>query len=278
MKVRRLATKKLVPLPPRGKQQRRSSPIASDNSTGSDRKGTSNSKKKGTRKRQKTTETATSQLSSNFEPLREKGIKISTILKELFPVVEIPLKHETPFQLLVAVLLSAQCTDNIVNKCTPDLFKRAPDPQTMANLDVAVIQEYIKKINFAPTKAKHVSKMSQMLLDEHDGEVPSTFEALEALPGVGHKTASVVKVQAFGQDAFPVDTHVHRLAKRWGLSSGKNVVQTEEDLKQIFPIEEWKEVSLRIILFGRKYCPAKKHDQKTCPICSWVNKQSDDEA
>jgi len=170
----------------------------------------------------------------------------------------------------VAVLLSAQCTDARVNQVTPALFALGPDPQRMVTLSVDAIRELIRPCGLSPTKAKHIHALSQLLLTQHDGQVPDSFEALEALPGVGHKTASVVMSQAFGVPAFPVDTHIHRLATRWGLSEGKNVAQVERDLKALFPREHWNALHLRIIFFGREHCPARGHDATACPICSWA--------
>ena len=200
----------------------------------------------------------------------EKASRISIILDELFPETPIPLDHVDPYTLLVAVLLSAQSTDKKVNQITPDLFTRASTPQDMCKLKVNEIQEMIREIGLAPTKARNIHLMAQQLIDRHDGEVPADLEALEDLAGVGHKTASVVMVQAFGVPAFPVDTHIHRLASRWGLSKAKNVQQTEKDLKALFPEQEWHKRHLQIIFFGREYCPARHHDLKACPICSWA--------
>ena len=200
----------------------------------------------------------------------EKASRISIILDELFPETPIPLEHVDPYTLLVAVLLSAQSTDKKVNQITPDLFSRASTPQDMCKLKVSEIQEMIREIGLAPTKARNIHLMAQQLIDRHDGEVPADLEALEDLAGVGHKTASVVMVQAFGVPAFPVDTHIHRLASRWGLSKAKNVQQTEKDLKALFPEQEWHKRHLQIIFFGREYCPARHHDLKACPICSWA--------
>ena len=200
----------------------------------------------------------------------EKASRISIILDELFPETPIPLDHVDPYTLLVAVLLSAQSTDKKVNQITPDLFSRASTPQDMCKLKVDEIQEMIREIGLAPTKARNIHLMAQQLIDRHDGEVPADLEALEDLAGVGHKTASVVMVQAFGVPAFPVDTHIHRLASRWGLSKAKNVQQTEKDLKALFPEQEWHKRHLQIIFFGREYCPARHHDLKACPICSWA--------
>jgi len=200
----------------------------------------------------------------------EKSKRIVEILEELYEQVPIPLDHTDPYTLLVAVMLSAQTTDKKVNEVTPALFAKANTPFKMAALEVETIRELIREIGLAPTKAKNLRKMAELLISRHNGEIPESFEALEDLPGVGHKTASVVMSQAFGHPAFPVDTHIHRLAARWGLSSGKNVVQTEKDLKAIFPKELWNKLHLQIIFFGREYCPARSHDLTTCPICGWA--------
>jgi len=200
----------------------------------------------------------------------EKAERIQKILDELYPLPPVPLEHRDPFTLLVAVLLSAQCTDTRVNQVTPKLFARASTPGEMAKLTTAQIRAIIKPCGLSPQKAKAIRGLSQMLVAKHGGEVPTSFEALEALPGVGHKTASVVRAQAFGLPAFPVDTHIHRLAARWGLSSGKSVEQTERDLKKVFPPESWDRVHLQIIYFGREHCPARGHDLESCPICSWA--------
>tara|TARA_B100000683_G_C12413832_1_gene524944 strand:+ start:331 stop:1041 length:711 start_codon:yes stop_codon:yes gene_type:complete len=200
----------------------------------------------------------------------EKAERIVQMLEDLYPEVPIPLDHTDAYTLLVAVALSAQTTDKKVNEVTPALFAKANTPAKMAALEVDTIRELIREIGLAPTKAKNLKKMAELLVSRHQGDVPQSFEALEALPGVGHKTASVVMAQAFGHPAFPVDTHIHRLAARWGLSSGKNVVQTEKDLKAIFPKDLWNKLHLQIIFFGREYCPARNHDLSTCPICSWA--------
>jgi len=201
---------------------------------------------------------------------REKARRIAGILDELYPSVDIPLKHEDPFTLLVAVVLSAQTTDKLVNTVTPALFARASTPERMAALPVEEIQSLIRRIGLTQAKAKNLKRLSEILVEKHGGRVPRTLEELEELPGVGHKTASVVLNQAFGLPAFPVDTHIHRLAARWGLSSGKNVETTERDLKQVFSEESWGKVHLQIIYFGREYCPALYHDLEVCPICSWA--------
>ena len=166
--------------------------------------------------------------------------------------------------------MSAQTTDLKVNQVTPELFKQGPTPEKMALLEVAHIQSMIREVGLAPTKAKNIKRLSELLLERHDGEIPSTFEELEDLPGVGHKTAGVVLAQAFGIPAFPIDTHIHRLAARWGLSNGRNVEQTEKDLKAVFPKNAWNDLHLQIIFFGREYCPARYHDLSQCPICSWA--------
>ena len=200
----------------------------------------------------------------------EKAVKILKMLEELYPETPVPLDHETPFQLLIAVLMSAQTTDKKVNEVTPELFRQGPDAKAMAKLSPETIQGIIREVGLAPTKARNISKLANILVESYDGEIPNTFEGLEGLPGVGHKTAGVVMAQAFGVPAFPIDTHIHRLAARWGLSNGTNVVKTEKDLKAIFPKESWNKLHLQIIFFGREYCPARNHDLKTCPICSWT--------
>ena len=201
---------------------------------------------------------------------KEKAERIQSMLEELYPETPVPLDHDSPFQLLVAVLMSAQTTDLKVNQVTPALFKQGPTPEKMAQLEVATIQSLIREVGLAPTKAKNIRRLSELLIERHQGNIPNTFEELEALPGVGHKTAGVVLAQAFNIPAFPVDTHIHRLAARWGLSNGKNVDQTEKDLKAIFPKDAWNDLHLQIIFFGREYCPARFHDLSQCPICSWA--------
>ncbi|MEM1155103.1 MAG: endonuclease III, partial [Pseudomonadota bacterium] len=188
-------------------------------------------------------------------------------LQELYPETPVPLDHKDPYTLLIAVLLSAQCTDERVNQVTPALFAMAENPQDMAALSVEQIQKIIRPCGLSPQKAKAIKRLSEIILAEHDGSVPRDIEALEALPGVGHKTASVVVAQAFGQPAFPVDTHIHRLAQRWGLSSGKNVYQTERDLKRLFPKESWNRLHLQIIFYGREYCTARGCDGRDCEMC-----------
>jgi endonuclease-3 len=200
----------------------------------------------------------------------EKLQRIRKVLDELYPNAPVPLHHEDPFTLLVAVLLSAQTTDARVNMVTPALFARADTPQKMAKLRVEEIHALIKTCGLAPQKAKNLSNLSKILVEKHGGKVPRTFEELEELPGVGHKTASVVMAQAFGIPAFPVDTHIHRLAERWGLSDGSTVEQTERDLKRAFPEDAWIKAHLQIILFGREHCPALRHDMNECPICSFA--------
>jgi endonuclease-3 len=200
----------------------------------------------------------------------EKAERIAKILGRLYPLPPVPLRHRDPFTLLVAVLLSAQCTDAQVNRVTPALFAEAPDAAAMARLPVARIRELIRSCGLAPSKARNISALSKILVAEHGGRVPESFRALEALPGVGHKSASVVMSQAFGHPAFPVDTHIHRLAARWGLSSGASVEQTERDLKAIFPREAWGRLHLQLVFFGRERCPARGHDLASCPICSWA--------
>ncbi|MEA2462308.1 MAG: endonuclease [Acidobacteriota bacterium] len=200
----------------------------------------------------------------------EKAKRIGEILDELYGEPPVPLQHYDPFTLLVAVLLSAQTTDAQVNKVTPALFARAATPEAMAQLTVDEILGCIRTCGLAPTKAKNVKKLAETLVAEHGGQVPRDMEALERLPGVGHKTASVVMSQAFGEPAFAVDTHIHRLAHRWRLSNGKNVEQTERDLKKVFPRDEWARRHLQIIYFGREHCPARGHVVEECPICSWA--------
>jgi endonuclease-3 len=201
---------------------------------------------------------------------REKAERIGSILDKRYPEPPIPLDHRDPFTLLVAVMLSAQTTDKKVNEVTPALFAEAPDPESMAALPVERILELIRTVGLAPTKAKNLKAMAAKLIDEHGGRVPADIEALEELPGVGHKTASVMMCQAFGLPAFPVDTHIHRLAARWGLSNGKSVEKTERDLKSVFPEDTWIRRHLQIIYFGRERCPARGHDLSQCEICSWA--------
>ena len=188
-------------------------------------------------------------------------------LQQLYPETPVPLDHTDPFTLLIAVLLSAQCTDERVNQVTPELFALADNPQAMARLTVEQIRDVIRPCGLSPQKSKAIRRLSEILLEEHGGEVPQDIEALERLPGVGHKTASVVMSQAFGVPAFPVDTHIHRLAQRWGLTSGKNVVQTERDLKRLFPEDYWNRLHLQIIFYGREHCTARGCDGLVCEIC-----------
>ena len=200
----------------------------------------------------------------------DKAIRIVAMLEELYPETPVPLDHTNTFELLVAVLMSAQTTDLKVNEVTPALFAKANTPAQMAKLPVQTILEDIRQVGLAPTKAKNIRRLSELLVERHDGVIPDSFEALEALPGVGHKTAGVVLAQAFGIPAFPIDTHIHRLAARWGLSNGTTVERTERDLKAIFPKALWNKLHLQIIFFGREYCPARNHDLTQCPICSWT--------
>ena len=199
---------------------------------------------------------------------KEKATKIGKILDELYPETPVPLDHTSAYTLLVAVMLSAQTTDKKVNQVTPSLFKHANTPEAMIKLETTTIQSLIKEIGLAPTKAKNLRKMAHQLIE--GGGVKQDWEYLESLAGVGHKTASVVMSQWFEVPAFPVDTHIHRLAARWGLSNGKSVDKTEKDLKNIWPENEWNRRHLQIIFFGREYCPARNHDLKECPICSWA--------
>lgn len=196
--------------------------------------------------------------------------KIRKILAELYPDPKVPLLHRDPYTLLIAVLLSANCTDAQVNKVTPHLFKKVKGPEDMVKMTTDEIEDIIRSCGLGPQKSKHIWELSKILVEEHGGAVPASFEALETLPGVGHKIASVVMSQAFHQEAFPVDTHIHRCAERWGLSSGRNVKQTEKDLKELFPKKEWNLIHLRMIYFAREYCPAKRHKTDECPICSWI--------
>jgi len=197
----------------------------------------------------------------------ERAKYILQRLQELYPETPVPLDHSDPFTLLIAVLLSAQCTDKRVNTITPALFKLADNPADMATKSAEQIREIIRPCGLSPQKSKAIQRLSEMLLEEHCGEVPAQMEALERLPGVGHKTASVVMSQAFGVPAFPVDTHIHRLGQRWGLTSGKNVVQTERDLKRLFPQKHWNRLHLQIIFYGRDYCSARGCDGRVCEIC-----------
>ena len=198
---------------------------------------------------------------------QERAALILRRLEELYPTTPIPLDHSDAFTLLIAVLLSAQCTDRKVNEVTPALFAAGPDPAAMAALSEETILGHIRQLGLARTKAKNVRRLAELLLERHGGEVPASFEALEALPGVGHKTASVVMAQAFGVPAFPVDTHIHRLAQRWGLSSGTSVARTETDLMRLFPRESWNKLHLQIIFYGREHCTARGCDGTVCPLC-----------
>jgi endonuclease-3 len=204
---------------------------------------------------------------------KQKAIYVMEELEKLYPETPIPLDHSDPYTLTIAVLLSAQCTDERVNKITPILFKRANNPYDMVKLEVSEIQAIIRPCGLSPKKAKAIWELSQILIDKYKGEVPQSFEQLEELPGVGHKTASVVMSQSFGFPAFPVDTHIHRLMIRWGLTSGKNVVETEKDAKALFPIEKWNKLHLQIIFYGRQYCTARAHVIENCPICWMVTKK-----
>ena len=201
---------------------------------------------------------------------RDKADRIGEILDALYPEPPIPLDHQDPYTLLVSVMLSAQTTDKKVNEVTPALFAEASNPESMAALPVDRILALIRTVGLAPTKAKNLKAMAELLIERHGGTVPDDIDALEALPGVGHKTASVVMCQAFDRPAFPVDTHIHRLAARWGLSDAKNVVKTEADLKKVFPEDTWIRRHLQIIYFGREFCPARGHDLSQCEICGWA--------
>jgi endonuclease III len=202
---------------------------------------------------------------------KQRAAFIDPYLDKLYPETPIPLDHKDPYTLLVAVLLSAQCTDKRVNQITPHLFARADTPADMVRLTVPEIESIIRPCGLAPRKAAAIHGLSQIILDKHAGAVPADEAALEALPGVGHKTASVVLAQAFGQATFPVDTHIHRLAKRWRLTKGRNVVETERDLKKLFPRERWNSLHLQIIFYGREYCTARGCDGKKCPLCARLN-------
>ena len=198
---------------------------------------------------------------------KERVFYISGELNRIYPNPSIPLQHRDPYTLLIAVVLSAQCTDERVNRTTPDLFALADNPAAMAKLPVSRIEEVIRPCGLSNNKAKAISGLSKILVIKHQGKVPGSFPELEALPGVGHKTASVIMVQAFGRPAFPVDTHIHRLAQRWGLSNGRNVGHTEADLKRIFPKDSWARLHLQIIYYGREFCTARGCDGTVCPIC-----------
>lgn len=197
----------------------------------------------------------------------EKVLDIAATLEKLYPETPVPLKHSDPYTLLIAVLLSAQCTDERVNKITPLLFAQADNPFDMVKMEVEEIKQIIRPCGLSPRKSQAIYDLSQLLIDNFGGVVPQSFEELEKFPGVGHKTASVVMSQAFGVPAFPVDTHIHRLAYRWGLTNGKNVEQTEKDLKRLFPRNTWNKLHLQIIFYGRQYCPARGHKVEECPIC-----------
>ncbi len=199
---------------------------------------------------------------------KEKAAAITKILEKLYPNPPVPLDHKDEYTLLIAVLLSAQCTDIRVNQITPHLFKMADNPYDMVKHSIEEIREIIKPCGLSPAKSKAIFNLSQILIDKHKGKVPRTMEELEELPGVGHKTASVVMIQAYQVPAFPVDTHIHRLIYRWGLSDGSSVTQTERDCKKLFPVEKWIKLHLQIIYFGREYCPARGHHPEKCPVCS----------
>lgn len=202
---------------------------------------------------------------------KEKAEKILHILNDLYPNPSIPLLHRDAYTLMIAVLLSAQCTDKCVNKITPKLFSKADTPQKMSRLTVEEIQEIIRPCGLSGRKAQAIHRLSEILIEKYQGQVPDTFENLEALPGIGRKSASVVLCQAFDQPAFPVDTHIQRCARRWGLSHGKTPSTVEKDLKKLFPKKSWIKLHLQIIYFGREYCPARHHNPDVCPICSVIN-------
>lgn len=207
--------------------------------------------------------------------LKKDKVKfVSDTLQSLYPTPPIPLIHKDPYTLLIAVLLSAQCTDERVNKITPILFSKADNPYDMIKLSIEEIKEIIRPCGLSPMKSKGIYGLSHIIIDKHNGKVPQSFEFLEKLPAVGHKTASVVMSQAFGIPAFPVDTHIHRLMYRWGLTNGKNVLQTEKDAKRLFPKEIWNDLHLQIIYFGREYCPARNHNPKECPLCSKIGRKN----
>ncbi len=206
---------------------------------------------------------------------KEIARKAQRILNKLYPEPPIPLHHRDPYTLLIAVLLSAHCTDKRVNQVTPVLFAKASTPQEMTKLPVDEIERIVHSCGLGPRKAQAIWDLSHILLEKYNGKVPDNFEALESFPGVGHKTASVVMAQAFHHAAFPVDTHIHRLAKRWGLSSGKSVKQTEKDLKELFPEKDWNRLHLQLIYFGREHCQARNHQASLCPICCWILRQND---
>lgn len=203
----------------------------------------------------------------------EKAEKIRKLLDARYPSPQVPLDHRDAYSLLVSVLLSAQCTDLRVNQVTPSLFALAATPRQMTKLSAARIESLIRSCGLAPQKSKAIHALSKILVEQHGSRVPDNFDDLEALPGVGHKTASVVMTQAFGHPAFPVDTHIHRLAARWGLSNSHSVEKTERDLKALFPRDSWGKLHLQMIFFGREHCPARSHDLSACPICSWAATQ-----
>lgn len=202
---------------------------------------------------------------------KEKAAKISRVLNKLYPSPPIPLLHKDPYTLLIAVLLSAQCTDKCVNKVTPRLFAKADNPQKMSQLTIDEIQSIIRPCGLSARKASAIHRLSEIIVEKHQGKVPSSFEELEALPGIGRKSASVIMCQAFGKPAFPVDTHIQRCAKRWGLSKGKSPAAVEKDLKRLFPKSSWTKLHLQIIYFGREYCPARNHKPEKCPICHEIS-------
>ena len=204
---------------------------------------------------------------------KQKALYVMEKLETLYPKTPIPLDHKDAYTLLIAVLLSAQCTDKRVNEITPFLFAKADNPFSMVKLSIDEIKEIIRPCGLSPAKSKAIFNLSQIIIDKHNGNVPSTFEALEELPGVGHKTASVVMSQAFGVPAFPVDTHIHRLMTRWQLTNGKNVTQTEIDAKKLFPKEKWNKLHLQIIFYGREHCPARGHQIENCEICFHLAKK-----
>jgi endonuclease-3 len=202
---------------------------------------------------------------------KERVTFVINKLEELYPNPEIPLQHKDAYTMLISVLLSAQCTDKRVNQTTPFLFKKADTPQKMVKLSVKEIEDIVRPCGLAPAKSKAIYGLSEILLEKHHGKVPDTFEELEQLPGVGHKTASVIMTQIYNKPAFPVDTHIHRLMHRWKLSNGKSVTQTEKDAKRLFPESLWNKLHLQIIYFGREYCPARGHVKEQCPICSKIS-------
>ena len=211
--------------------------------------------------------------SNAFMTKKEKALAIRAGLDKLYPDPPIPLYHVNGYTMCIAVLLSAHTTDKSVNGVTPVLFKLADNPRAMVKLGPDKIQSLIKTVGLSPTKSKNIWNLSRILLEKHGGELPRTMEELEALPGVGHKTASVVLCQVFGQPAFPVDTHIHRLAARWGLSNGSTVERTEKDLKALFPKESWAKLHLQLIYYGREYCPARGHEINKCPLCRTIGKR-----